>query len=527
EANFSRSFPHRRPELMWKWLLAMGRANMKPKTHHKICSKHFEKSCFFAGLDRPCLRPSAIPTLFSCAQPKTKTLARKPLQRSRTRPLTYRREEPIVISATDGTLESSSATGCQSVLKNRVAAGRKSASSGETLPKSRAPSEGRKAQRQMIANRSLPANMKLPAHSETVNRRKMANKSTKNSTELLPNTTESTMVARKITVKCQLAADGKSALCKNSIGHAAKRLPLRTATNEGTATDNSNSDHSVLHDRSSRSLLRKRQTEVSDCVPLKKRPFQDGNIVSQDPLKRYPTVPCSSLSSPNPVPLPGALGEDNSTVNRQLDTGSSQSTTTAAEALFLHTYCGDERTSPDLPKVVGALQDTRQRLYTANRKLKQKEQTLRQQRTAIDELQEQVSRLKHASEGCRVSDRLPTDLIRDWHENASRVPHARRYRLMTLEFAAGLYACSADAYKFLSRWLPMPSIQSARKHVVGTVAPGVPATSLDSPESFEDGCEALASETEQALAALGASLSSVGDIELEKQDGVLLSPQET
>ncbi|KAG0410207.1 hypothetical protein HPB47_012649 [Ixodes persulcatus] len=243
----------------------MGRLNMKPKIHHKICSKHFEKSCFFAGMDRPCLRPDAVPTLFSCTQAK------------------------------------------------------------DTLR---------------------------------------------------------------------------------------------------------------------------------------------GTVAPQESLEKDSGMPCLDEASPASASLSRVLEESNGTVNRLLDSGSSQFTTTAAEALFLHTYCGDETTSPHLSKVARELQDVKQKLYAADRRLRRRDLTIRQQRTTIDVLQRQVSLLKHVSEEFRVSNCLPTDLIRDWHENASRVSRAHR---------------------FLGEWLPMPSMQLVRKHGVGTAVPGVFCMSSENLESFDEG----------------------------------------
>uniref|UniRef100_V5HUS5 THAP9-like helix-turn-helix domain-containing protein n=1 Tax=Ixodes ricinus TaxID=34613 RepID=V5HUS5_IXORI len=267
-------------------------------------------------------------------------------------------------------------------------------------------------------------------------------------------------------------------------------------------------------------------------MPLKKRPLQDtlqGTVAPQESPEKDSGLPCSYEASPALASLSGALEESNGTVNRLLDSGSSQFTTTAAEALFLHTYCGDETTSPHLSKVARELQDVKQKLYAANRRLRRRDQTIRQQRTTIDELQRQVSLLKHASEEFRVSNCLPTDLIRDWHENASRMSRAHRYRPMTLEFASGLHACSPRAYRYVGEWLPMPSMQLVRKHGVGTAVSGISCVSSENLESFDEGCETRVSETQQALAALGASVTagSMVNVEVGEQDDVLLSHRET
>lgn len=506
---------------------------MKPKIHHKICSKHFEKSCFFAGMDRPCLRPDAVPTLFSCTQAKAKPSVRKPPQISRARSSPDRGEKLNGTTAIDETQEGSSAIGCHSVLKSAVGARRNSTTSSKACPEGRALLEGTEAQRNVTANEKLAASAKPPTESKIVNT-KVATKIRMDSKQFLClNATRGqsvTVPVRKITVRCELPVNGWLAACNNST--VPKQLPVRNVKNEGAAIGNADLDNSVLSGRSKRSLVRKREAEVSDCMPLKKRPLQDtlrGTVAPQESLEKDSGMPYLDDASPASASLSRVLEESNGTVNRLLDSGSSQFTTTAAEALFLHTYCGDETTSPHLSKVARELQDVKQKLYAADRRLRRRDLTIRQQRTTIDVLQRQVSLLKHVSEEFRVSNCLPTDLIRDWHENASRVSRAHRYRPMTLEFASGLHACSPRAYRFLGEWLPMPSMQLVRKHGVGTAVPGVFCMSSENLESFDEGCETRASETQQALAALGASVTagSIVDVEVVERDNVLLSHRET
>lgn len=506
---------------------------MKPKIHHKICSKHFEKSCFFAGMDRPCLRPDAVPTLFSCTQAKAKPSVRKPPQISRARSSPDRGEKLNGTTAIDETQEGSSAIGCHSVLKSAVGARRNSTTSSKACPEGRALLEGTEAQRNVTANEKLAASAKPPTESKIVNT-KVATKIRMDSKQFLClNATRGqsvTVPVRKITVRCELPVNGWLAACNNST--VPKQLPVRNVKNEGAAIGNADLDNSVLSGRSKRSLVQKREAEVSDCMPLKKRPLQDtlrGTVAPQESLEKDSGMPYLDDASPASASLSRVLEESNGTVNRLLDSGSSQFTTTAAEALFLHTYCGDETTSPHLSKVARELQDVKQKLYAADRRLRRRDLTIRQQRTTIDVLQRQVSLLKHVSEEFRVSNCLPTDLIRDWHENASRVSRAHRYRPMTLEFASGLHACSPRAYRFLGEWLPMPSMQLVRKHGVGTAVPGVFCMSSENLESFDEGCETRASETQQALAALGASVTagSIVDVEVVERDNVLLSHRET
>ncbi|XP_077544997.1 uncharacterized protein LOC144158183 isoform X1 [Haemaphysalis longicornis] len=52
------------PELLQKWVDAMGLENYVPRGHHKLCSEHFEPSMFWGGLQRNRLRQDAVPTLF-------------------------------------------------------------------------------------------------------------------------------------------------------------------------------------------------------------------------------------------------------------------------------------------------------------------------------------------------------------------------------------------------------------------------------------------------------------------------------
>lgn len=150
-------------------------------------------------------------------------------------------------------------------------------------------------------------------------------------------------------------------------------------------------------------------------------------------------------------------------VNRNLDADGSECAPSATAALFLHTYCGSGISSERLARMSDVLQATRRKLYVVERKLKRKEMVLRQQQGLVDELTRRVSMLECPTRRFFVSDRLPVDLLRDWHENAGRVRHARRYRNLTHQFAAGLYESSKTAYEYVSEWLPLPSLQMMRK----------------------------------------------------------------
>ena len=48
-----------------KWVSSLRRKNWKPKVWDRVCSQHFEESCFLYKRHRRCLTPDAIPTIFA------------------------------------------------------------------------------------------------------------------------------------------------------------------------------------------------------------------------------------------------------------------------------------------------------------------------------------------------------------------------------------------------------------------------------------------------------------------------------
>ncbi|CAF4943838.1 unnamed protein product [Pieris macdunnoughi] len=56
-------FPNN-PQLKDAWIKCTRRINWNPKSHSRICSKHFDPSCFQQKSNRTYLNPHSIPTLF-------------------------------------------------------------------------------------------------------------------------------------------------------------------------------------------------------------------------------------------------------------------------------------------------------------------------------------------------------------------------------------------------------------------------------------------------------------------------------
>ncbi|XP_077495655.1 uncharacterized protein LOC144106689 [Amblyomma americanum] len=61
-------FPHNNKDLLQKWLSAI--RTPLPNLHigRRICSRHFEQSCFYSGHTRHFLKPDAVPTIFQNVQ---------------------------------------------------------------------------------------------------------------------------------------------------------------------------------------------------------------------------------------------------------------------------------------------------------------------------------------------------------------------------------------------------------------------------------------------------------------------------
>ena len=56
-------FPHKKPELLRKWVHNVKRKDCAPNEHSLLCSKHFDESCFVVG-KRIKLKCDAVPTKF-------------------------------------------------------------------------------------------------------------------------------------------------------------------------------------------------------------------------------------------------------------------------------------------------------------------------------------------------------------------------------------------------------------------------------------------------------------------------------
>lgn len=326
------SFPHRDPALLSQWLRALGREDLEPKSHHRVCSRHFKPSCFYAGLDRPCLRPDAVPTDVVCSSPK--------------RP-------------------SAPAKGTSSVpahnIGTRAAAKRPVAGVGGTVLEKCA---------------------------------KVADEAPRTGQQPLP--------------KKQLF----------QLRHEASQLvAIQPKDKGGTAS-----------------------------AAAEEGPDPSGT------LQPKPDAPSKSASEPQPK-----------------EEHAQQTTNGIVAALSLHSYCGVSE-DEQVTRLKNSLRLAKKKLIAAERKLKRKNDALAQLQATVDDLKAKLLPLERegasSSGGQRfsVSERLPQDLFRDWHENAGRVPHARRYSAPTLHFAAELHSCSRAAYEHVARWVPMPTLYVVRKN---------------------------------------------------------------
>ena len=70
-------FPHSKPDLLAKWILAMRRDHWTPKSTDYICSVHFEKESLRIYAQTVHLKEDAVPTLFSFPAHLQKTVSRR------------------------------------------------------------------------------------------------------------------------------------------------------------------------------------------------------------------------------------------------------------------------------------------------------------------------------------------------------------------------------------------------------------------------------------------------------------------
>lgn len=322
------SFPHRDPALLSQWLHALGREDLEPKSHHRVCSRHFKPSCFYAGLDRPCLRPDAVPTEVDCS-----SLKRPP-----------------------------------------------------------APAKGSSS---------------APAHNI-----------------------------------------GTRAAAKRPVTEVGGTVPEKCAK----VTDETPRTGQPLPKKQ----LFQLRHEARQLVAIQPKGTAGTDTAGTDPngtLQLKPDASSQSSSEPQAKELPAQ-----------------QTTNGSVAALLLHSYCG---VSEDdyVTKLKNSLRLAKKKLTAAERKIKRKNDALAQLQATVDDLKAKLLPLEHrGASGQRfsVSERLPQELFRDWHENAGRVPHARRYSAVTLHFAAELHSCSRTAYEHVARWVPMPTLYVVRKSAAFT-----------------------------------------------------------
>lgn len=320
------SFPHRDPALVSQWLHALGREDLQPKSHHRVCSRHFKPSCFYAGLDRPCLRPDAVPTELVCSSAK--------------RPPAPAKGTPPAPAHNIG----------------MHAAKRPAAEVDGTVPESSA----------QVAGEAPTTGQPLP--------------------------------------KKQLF----------QLRHAARQMV---------------------------------------AIPPKD---QDGAVPTD-----------TGCSDPNGTMVPKPDASSKSSSSEPKEVPAQRTTNGTVAALSLHSYCGPHRKDDQVAKLKNALRLTKKKLIATGRKLKRKNDALAHLQATANDLKEKLIPLERegfSAQRFSVSERLPQELFRDWHENAGRVPHARRYSAMTLHFAAELHSCSRTAYEHVARWVPMPTLYMVRKN---------------------------------------------------------------
>uniref|UniRef100_A0A131YZ07 THAP-type domain-containing protein n=1 Tax=Rhipicephalus appendiculatus TaxID=34631 RepID=A0A131YZ07_RHIAP len=366
------AFPTRDTEMLRRWLRAVGREDLQPKTHHRVCSQHFTASCFYAGLDRACLRPDAVPTEFSGCRDWARNTAAKNLS-------------PALSPVVKSVVSTSHGRATRATTKVQQAADQaskqlktRSTGTNTTLsPKRNAPSPAREASSE---GQPLPKKRLLHLRQEAKGQSETQAKGNKDASTSQP-------------------------------AHVEK--PRLVAVNGSKGVEDPDLDN------------------VSNC--------SDDTEQHSDAVEQ--------------------------TVNRDLDSGGPGPKTTAMAALFLHTYCGERIEPEEVVKLKLLLQVAKRRLAVAERKLKRKSEAYDELLNANKELKFELSLAQRPTQQhFSVSDRLPQELLRDWHENAGRVPHARRYSATTLRFAADLHACSRTAYEHVARWLPMPTLYLVRRH---------------------------------------------------------------
>lgn len=106
DVSFHR-FPLRNPEQLKKWIHEMKRKDFVPNQHSRICSKHFELSCFVVrpGKQGRRLYDHAVPTIFDFDKPyfqKTKPKRKAPKKREFVEPVAEVIDDDVLPSPSKG-----------------------------------------------------------------------------------------------------------------------------------------------------------------------------------------------------------------------------------------------------------------------------------------------------------------------------------------------------------------------------------------------------------------------------------------
>ncbi|XP_077524382.1 uncharacterized protein LOC144136185 isoform X2 [Amblyomma americanum] len=364
---------------MSRWLQALGREDLQPKNHHRVCSQHFKASCFYAGLDRPCLRPDAVPTEFAgCCKARL------------TGGVKHGTSDPSSLMPSVVNLARGMATRSATKVQEKKAA-------------------------QDTAEQAA-----TPRATKDASTNKTSSLSKDVSSEVRTTDSEGQPLPKKRLFQLRHEAEGQAGSQAKENKHVSTSKPAHIDTG-GPKIDN------VIND------VARSKSQVSDqasacCIT--------------------PEESCAG-----------------GVVNRDLESGGPDPVLTATGALFLHTYCGERREPEQMVQLRQSLQAAKQRLALVERRLKRKTEAFAKLLSTNQELKFELSLAQRSEQQqFSVSERLPQDLLRDWHENAGRVPHARRYSPLTLRFAVELHNCSHTAYEHVARWLPMPTLRLVRHH---------------------------------------------------------------
>ncbi|XP_042143895.1 uncharacterized protein LOC115325907 [Ixodes scapularis] len=123
-----------------------------------------------------------------------------------------------------------------------------------------------------------------------------------------------------------------------------------------------------------------------------------------------------------------------------------------------------DQESPEIKRLCMTkdLQSAKKKIHVIKTILKRKEQKIKDPKTLVEGLRDQHVLTDELRLKLEAFGEIPQELLKGFEKNATRKLSGRRYSERTKQFAATLHYYSPQAYDYVSRLFPLPSVSSLR-----------------------------------------------------------------